>query len=163
MLRQLTVIFCALLLCALGCQEKKQPVQFADSWSDVQVSRQPPAQKLRIVVPEDVQGKWQSVNIAVRDFETGSEEFHIVAVGESFKLVGTELKVTVDHFLPAFIMDGKQITSSSNLATNPAAHILIHEQDELIYSGWLFALYPDTHAFQHPRFNLTLVGYEPSS
>jgi hypothetical protein len=68
----------------------------------------------------------------------------------------------VETFLPAFIMDDARMTSSSNKATNPAARIVIEEEGKLIYRGWLFGLYPDTHAFQHPRYNFTLLGYQPA-
>ncbi|MDF1581424.1 MAG: DUF2155 domain-containing protein [Desulfuromonadales bacterium] len=38
----------------------------------------------------------------------------------------------------------------------------MRETENEVYSGWLFGLYPDTHAYQHPRYNFTLIGYKPA-
>ena len=31
-----------------------------------------------------------------------------------------------------------------------------------IFKGWLFSLYPTTHAMEHPRYSFTLVGFVPA-
>ncbi len=150
-----------LLVFGAGCSEQP-PQPKVQPAADAPQVRTPVPQVLEVVIPENVQGKWKLVKIAVRDQQTGVEDIYSVDIGGSFKLPDSNLKVRVENFLPAFIMDGQRMTSASNKTTNPAVLIIIHENDQEIYRGWLFGLYPDTHAFQHPRYNFTLLGYQPA-
>ncbi|AMV70926.1 DUF2155 domain-containing protein [Desulfuromonas carbonis] len=116
----------------------------------------------RVVVPESVQGKWKAVKIAVLDKETQKEVTYTVDIGAAFKVGGGNLQVKVENFLPAFVMDGTTMTSASNLTRNPAAQIVINEDGKELYRGWLFSLYPATHAYQHPRYSFSLVDFVPA-
>jgi hypothetical protein len=60
-------------------------------------------------------------------------------------------------------MDGTTLTSQSNEPKNPAAQVRIYENNAEIFKGWLFSLYPTTHALQHPRYGFTLVDFIPAS
>jgi alpha-acetolactate decarboxylase len=115
-----------------------------------------------VVVPGSVKGKWKAVKIAVTDKETNKENVFTVVIGSGFTIPNTGLEVRVDNFLPHFIMDGTTLTSHSNDLKNPAAQIRILDGGNEIFKGWLFALYPTTHAFQHPKFGFTLVDYIPA-
>ncbi len=159
MIRAFSVLlFISLFALVVGCSEQEvQPK------AEIIVDKPAPVALLaKIIVPKEVAGQWRLVRIAVRDQLTGVEDIYAVDIGGGFQLPDSTLRVTVETFLPAFIMDGKRITSASNQATNPAARIIIEDAGKEIYQGWLFGLYPDTHAFQHPRYNFTLLGYEPS-
>ncbi len=161
MVRILSTILCTILLFfAVGCSEQKP--QQEEPAPVKAMAHAPVRQVLKVVVPESVEGMWQSVKVAVRDQQTGIEDIYSVDIGGSFLLPEEKLRVTVEIFLPAFVMDGKQITSASNRTTNPAVWIVIHEKEKEIYNGWLFGLYPDTHAYQHPRYNFSLLGYKPA-
>ena len=116
-----------------------------------------------VVVPASVQGKWKAVKIAVTDKESNKETIYNVAIGSSFTIPATSLTINVDNFLPNFIMEGTTLTSQTNEPKNPAAQIRIREKGNEIFRGWLFSLYPTTHAFQHPRFSFTLVDFIPAS
>ena len=116
-----------------------------------------------VVVPPSVKGKWKAVKIAVTDKETNKENIYTVAIGAGFTIPNTKLSVTVDNFLPHFTMDGTTLTSQSNEPKNPAAQIRIVEGGTEIFKGWLFSLYPTTHAFQHPKYGFTLVDFIPAS
>ena len=116
-----------------------------------------------VVVPEKVKGKWKAVKIAVTDKDTNKETIYTVAIGSGVTLPGTRLTVKVDAFLPHFMMDGTTLTSQSNELKNPAAQIRILEGNNEIFKGWLFSLFPTTHAFQHPRYGFALVDYIPAS
>jgi hypothetical protein len=105
---------------------------------------------------------WKSVRIAVHDQQSGLEDIYSVDIGGSFLLPEEQLRVTIETFLPAFVADGRQITSVSNRTTNPAVRIVLRKQDKIVYNGWLFSLYPDTHAYQYQRYNFTLIGYRPA-
>ncbi len=153
--RLLALVLLGLLLGAAGCnQQQEQP---------------PPAKPAivkktkRIVIPDTVQGKWKAVKIAVLDKETRKQVVYTVEIGDSFAVDDSTLRVKVNTFLPAFIMDGTTLTSASNATKNPAAQIVISEDGKELYRGWLFSLYPATHAFQHPRYSFTLVDFVPAA
>ena len=161
MVRILSTILCTILLSfGVGCSEQ-EPQQEAHA-PMLTMEHAPVPRVLKIVVPENVEGMWQSVKVAVRDLQTGTEDIYSVDIGGSFLLPEEKIRITVETFLPAFVVDGKQITSASNRTTNPAISIVIREEEKEIYHGWLFGLYPDTHAYQHPRYNFTLLGYRPA-
>ena len=156
MSRPLRLIFPALLLLALvfpGCSpQEEQPAKQAKAAKTLP----------RVVVPESVQGKWKAVKIAVLDKETQKEVAYTVDIGAAFKVGGGNLQVRVENFLPAFVMDGTTMTSASNVTRNPAAQIVISEDGKELYRGWLFSLYPATHAYQHPRYSFSLVDFVPA-
>jgi hypothetical protein len=116
-----------------------------------------------VVVPESVRGKWKAVEIAVSDKSARKQQIYTIAIGSEFKLPGSDLTLKVENFLPHFVMEGTTLTSQSNELKNPAAQLVISEGGHEIFRGWLFRLYPTTHAFQHPQFGFTLVDYIPAS
>ncbi len=163
MVRTVAKIICAVLFfTGAGCSEQTPQVQQEAPAPVRDVESSPPPQVQKVVVPETVAGMWKSVRLAVRDQHTGLEDIYSVDVGGSFLLPEEQLRITIDTFLPAFVMEGRKITSASNRPTNPAALIIIREADQEVYRGWLFGLYPDTHAYQHQRYNFTLIGYKPT-
>ncbi len=106
-------------------------------------------------------GKWRAVVIGVTDKQTGKELEYEIPIGTRRALPNSGISVEVENFLPHFIMQGTVLTSQSNEAKNPAARIKVFEEKREIYKGWLFALFPTTHAFQHPRYGFTLKGCIP--
>ena len=142
-----------ILLSAAGCDRPEDPPT-------------PPKQKhksaLQVVVPAGVKAKWKAVKIAVWDKATNQETVYAIEIGSDFPIPESKLRIKVLSFLPAFIMDGKSISSISNETTNPAAQVTVSEGEKILFIGWLFSLYPMTHSFQHPRFSFTLVGSLPA-
>ncbi len=116
----------------------------------------------RIVIPEAVQGRWTAVKIAVFDKESQKESVITIPLGGEIGVEGTGLRLQVKNFLPAFVMDGRVMTSTSNETRNPAVQVVIRENDVEIFTGWLFTLYPSAHVFQHPRYSFSLVDYIPA-
>lgn len=116
-----------------------------------------------VVVPDSVRGKWKAVKIAVTNKETNKETVYTVAIGSEIAIPNAGLSIRVDNFLPHFMMEGTTLTSQSNEPKNPAAQIRIIEGGKEIFKGWLFSLYPTTHAFQHPKYGFTLVDFLPAS
>ncbi len=114
-----------------------------------------------VVVPNSVKGKWKAVKIAVSEKENNKETVYTVVIGSGFTIPNTNLAVKVDNFLPHFMMEGTTLTSQSNEPKNPAAQIRILEGGNEIFKGWLFSLFPTTHAFQHPKYGFTLVDFIP--
>jgi hypothetical protein len=145
----------AWLLAISGCEQKEERPG----------AQQPPAaaekQTLRVVVPDEVRGRWQAVKIAVMDKESQTEEVHTVDITSTFTVADSDMTLEVKNFLPAFIMDGSMMTSASNETKNPAVQVVISEKGEEVYRGWLFSRYPGTHSFQHPQYSFTLVDFVP--
>ena len=115
-----------------------------------------------VVVPDSVKGKWKAVKIAVTDKSVNKETVYTVAIGAQYAIPNSGLSIKVENFLPHFTMDGTTLTSQSNEPKNPAAQVRIIEGDKEIFKGWLFSLYPTTHALQHPRYGFTLVDFIPA-
>jgi hypothetical protein len=86
-----------------------------------------------------------------------------VDIGSTFTIPHSNISIKVENFLPHFMMEGTTLTSQSNEPKNPAAQVRIMEGGVEIFKGWLFTLYPTTHAFQHPKYGFTLVDFVPAS
>jgi hypothetical protein len=146
------------LLLAVGCQKKEEQ----KTGAEVAPSHQG-AKKVSIIVePDSVKGKWKAVKIAITDKTTNREAVYTVGIGTQLSIPDTNLAVVVESFLPDFTMNGALMTSQSNEPKNPAARVRIIEGGKEIFKGWLFSLYPTTHAVQHPRYGFTLVGFIPA-
>jgi len=110
-------------------------------------------------IPENVAGKWKSVKILIRNKTDGKNELKTVALGTSFQISDSGLKVTVGPFLPNFVMDKGTYTSMNNQVINPAVQLVVEENGKVLYKGWTFAKYPDMYAFEHDKFALELKDY----
>jgi cytochrome c biogenesis protein len=65
-------------------------------------------------------------------------------IGERVRLEGEDIEVSVLEFIPDFVIGEKgQITSRSLNPNNPAAFIEGWQKEEKIFSGWIFAKFPD--------------------
>jgi cytochrome c biogenesis protein len=65
-------------------------------------------------------------------------------IGERIKLEGEDIEVSVLEFIPDFVIGEKgQITSRSLNPNNPAAFLEGWQAEEKIFSGWIFAKFPD--------------------
>ncbi|NIR57295.1 MAG: DUF2155 domain-containing protein [Nitrospinaceae bacterium] len=116
----------------------------------------------KIFVPKSVEGKWKAVKILVRD-KTDEElnTMQTVALGASFQLGDSGITVAAGPFLPNFVLDQSQYTSTDNSLGNPAIHLVITENGKELYNGWTFAKYPGLYAFEHERYSLQLMDFIP--
>jgi hypothetical protein len=154
------LLLAAALIAVVGCSKQEEKPSKEVAPATVPPARKPEA---RVVVPGEVQGKWAAVKIAVLDKDHNKEQVYTIEIGSEFALPDSGLVLKVRNFLPAFIMDGTTMTSASNETRNPAAQIVISEGKTEVFKGWLFSLYPGTHAFQHPRYSFTLVDFVPAT
>ncbi|GFO67630.1 lipoprotein [Geomonas limicola] len=154
-LMKLLVLSLVATVAIAGCNEKEKT-------SSKVTTQQQPARASSVVVPDSVKGKWKAVKIAVADKNANRQKVYELELGKDFKLPDSDITLTVVNFLPNFVMEGTTLTSISNELKNPAAQLVISEGKKEIFKGWLFTLYPTTHAFQHPQFGFTLVDYEPA-
>jgi hypothetical protein len=116
-----------------------------------------------VVVPQEVEGQWKAVKIMVRNkIEESRNSMKTVSLGDSFKLDGSAIKVTVGPFMPNFVMTQKNYSSKGNELTNPAVQLVVEENGKTLYEGWAFAKYPTMYAFEHDEFALQLMDYIPA-
>ncbi|MBI5484877.1 MAG: DUF2155 domain-containing protein [Deltaproteobacteria bacterium] len=126
------------------------------------VSHQPVKEKT-VIVPPEVASAWKAVKIAVIDKARATENIYTVPIGGSSRIPSSNLTITIEAFLPTFVMQGSSVTSTSNELKNPGVKVSITDASTLIYKGWLFSNFPNTHAFMHPKFGFTLVGFVPAT
>jgi hypothetical protein len=154
------LVGCFALVVVAGCskREENKPAVSTSTHDTAAVTKK----EAVVVVPASVQGKWKAVRIAVTDKTTSKETVYTVPIGSTLQIPGSNLSIMVGNFLPHFVMEGTTLTSQSNEPKNPAAQVRILENDKEIFKGWLFTLYPTTHAFQHPVYGFTLVDFLPA-
>jgi len=146
------------LIFVAGCSKKEEP----KTGEGVAPQGQTTRKETVVVVPDSVKGKWKAVKVAVINKTTNKETVYTVAIGSQVAIPGSELIIKVESFLPHFVINGTTLTSQSNEPKNPAAQIRIMEGGKEIFKGWIFSLYPTTHAFQHPKYGFTLVDFVPA-
>ena len=116
----------------------------------------------KIVIPSEVEGKWNAVKILVRnkkDERLGG--VRSLSLGTSFIPAGSDLKVTVGPFLPNFTMDNKVYTSKGNELLNPAVQLMVEEAGKIIYKGWAFKKFPSMYEFEHHLISFELLEAIP--
>lgn len=113
----------------------------------------------RVVVPKEIEGSWRAIVIGVTDKNKGKTNEYVVDLKSDFLIPDAGLKIQVQRFLPDFSMSSGEITSLSNEPRNPAAQVVISKDDKVIFESWLFKLYPEIHAFQHPRYTIVLKDH----
>ena len=115
-----------------------------------------------IIVPKEVEGKWKAVKIMVRNkIDESRSSMKTTALGSSFELEGSVIKVTVGPFMPNFVMTQTNYTSNGNELNNPAVQLVAEEKGKTLYEGWAFAKYPTMYAFEHEEYAFQLMGYIP--
>ncbi|MDD2337983.1 MAG: DUF2155 domain-containing protein [Geobacteraceae bacterium] len=153
------VILVVATVAVTGCKKKEERSP---------VERMPPHGMMEqkgtpiVVIPDSEKGKWKAVKIAVADKSSGKSTEYDVEIGKTFPIPNTDLVIIVENFLPDFTMDGNIRTSKSDELKNPAAQVLITEKEKEVYKNWLFGILKSPHAFQHPKYDITLVGYIPA-
>jgi hypothetical protein len=115
----------------------------------------------KVVVPPEVSLRWAAVKLAVIDKTRGTENIYVIPIGSPVTIPSSKLTISVEAFLPAFIMEGTTITTSSNELINPGAKVRISENGTPVFQGWLFSKFPNTHAVTHPKYGFSLIGVVP--
>ncbi len=156
----LFLVMAAASMVIAGCEKPQEAGQTGADHHAAGEMPIDPQQMMRgpaeIVIPEEVKAAWKGIIVEVTNNETGKKESVSIDIGQEKAIPDSTLKIKALNFLPAFQMDGPQVTSRSNEMENPAAQIEIVE-GEVYWKGWLFTLYPTTHAYTHPKYSITLV------
>lgn len=87
-----------------------------------------------------------------------------VKLGEKFTLSKENIQFSVTHFVPDFIIDSNnQVTSRSSQPNNPAAFIQGWEEGKSVFSGWIFARFPNfdrIHSSKETDLHFELKDFE---
>jgi hypothetical protein len=157
MQRLLFVVVLILSASLTGCRQKEQkPLLKIDTAGSHMTTKE-----AAVVVPDSVKKRWKAVKIAVIDKANIKETVYTIPIGSSVSIPDSSMNIEVEAFLPAFIMEGSVMTTSSNELKNPGAKIKITEKGNIIFKGWLFARFP-TNTFIHPNYGITLVDAVPA-
>ena len=157
--RNLVLFGIVVLFSLAGCGGKEDSAQSPHDTGDIPLESKPMmAGPAEVSIPDEIKAAWKGIKVEITDNETGTKEVVEINIGEDKLVEGTGLKVKAISFLPAFQMNGPIVTSTSNETENPAAQIEISEGESQLFSGWLFTLYPTTHAFTHPKYSIALMG-----
>lgn len=141
----------------MGCQQEQPPTTELNS-----AHSHPIKKEAKIVIPPGVEDRWKAVRISVVDKSNVSQKHYTIPIGGRLAIPDSTLVIEVETFIPAFTMEGSIITSSSNELKNPGVKVRITENGSVIFRGWLFSLFPKTHAFMHPKYGFTLVDVIPA-
>ncbi|HWR72300.1 MAG TPA: DUF2155 domain-containing protein [Nitrospirota bacterium] len=112
----------------------------------------------KVVVPKNISAKWTAVKLVVEDKAAKKSKEYTVNVGSELAIPDTKLKVKVLAFLPHFMMTDKEITSTSDKPTMPAAQIEVAESGKETWKGWIFSLQPDMHPYVNDKIAIKLGG-----
>ncbi|MSN24780.1 MAG: DUF2155 domain-containing protein [Geobacter sp.] len=146
------------MLCLVACQGNEQsPIILKPKLSHKTSSEK------TVVVPPEVAVAWKAVKIAVIDKTRATENIYTVPLGSVSRLPSSKLTISVEAFLPSFVIEGTVMTSSSNKLNNPGVKVSISDDGKPVFKGWLFSKYPATHAVTLPKYGFTLVGVVPAS
>ena len=115
-----------------------------------------------ISLDPEIADAWSGIRVEVVDSETGDAQTLDIQLGEASALGDSGLTLSVDTFIPDFVMDEGGIKSRSAETHNPAARVVISEEGAIAYEGWLFAAMPEIHPFPHSRFRVLLVEGIPA-
>ncbi len=118
--------------------------------------------ELKVIVPEDVKGKWRAVKLLVKNKKSKKTRAYTVNTNSEFNIPNSNLRVAVGDFMPDFKIEGNNLTSSTNDPKNPSVAIRVYENDKQIFPapgrqwGWLFAKVPSLHPVKHSLYSIIL-------
>lgn len=143
----------------IACSEKKDAAQEPYVLLDEPQEEQPlvSSSPAKVEVPDEILSAWKAIKVEVIELESAKATTYVVNIGDEEEIGDSGLKMKALNFLPSFQMNVPIITSRSNELENPAAQIEVYEDGDQIFKGWLFTLYPTTHAFTHPKYSITLL------
>jgi cytochrome c biogenesis protein len=101
---------------------------------------------------------------AIKNTDPSFIEIMRLRLGEKIKMEEGNIEISVLHFVPDFILNEKNEVATRSLEPNNPAVFLEGWQDgEKIFSGWIFAKYPDftrMHSDVETDLKFELKGYE---
>ena len=152
---------CIIYLIGLNSCTKKEQAQpspheqqaMMPAHRDIQM---PSLEQMKIVIPNEIKGKWKGVILTVMDKQTMNGRDYNVPIGDKFSISGSNIEVQTGAFLPDLQITDNVYSTASGELNNPAIQVEVKEGGKEILKGWLFKKYPTVHPFKHERFSITL-------
>jgi hypothetical protein len=105
---------------------------------------------------------WRAIRVRVVDLASGAESVHEIPLGGEAVLGDSGLTLKAVTFVPDFVMGEDGIGSRSVEPDNPAARVVIAEDGQPDYEGWLFGAMPGIHPYPHETYGVVLVEGVPA-
>jgi hypothetical protein len=122
-----------------------------------QVKQETVKKEKKIIIPQEVSAKYKSLILEITHAKTNKTIETNVIIGQKAEIAGTPLVIEVESYLPDFTMtDDSVMTSKTTEENNPAAKIKVYKDGTLVFDGWLFKNYPNTHAFEDPDYKILM-------
>ena len=157
------ILFTLPLISLIGfnaCTKKEQPQpspheqqSMTPAHVDIQM---PSSEQMKIVIPNEIKGKWKGVILTVMDKQTMNGKDYNIPIGAEFTIPGSNIDVQTGAFLPDLQIEDNIYSTVSAELNNPAIQVEVREGGKEIFKGWLFQKYPTVHPFKHERFSITL-------
>lgn len=112
-----------------------------------------------VVTPPALRNRWKAIRVALKVKSTGKEHQHDILLNQDIKLPDSPLIIHLQSPLPSFSMEGGVFTSKSEAMENPAVFATLKQENKIVFKGWMFIKFPDTHAFEHPDYALRVVDF----
>jgi hypothetical protein len=108
---------------------------------------------------DEVISVFKKLTLRITD-KHNNKSFEIVApMGKKINIDNTSLAVEILEYYPDFVMgEDRGVVTKSLDERNPAAKVNIYKEEKIIFKGWLFAKFPDIHAFEDSDYDVKLVS-----
>jgi hypothetical protein len=108
---------------------------------------------------DDILKVYKSLIIRVSSKKNNKSNDIEIEIGGKKDLEDPSFSIGIVSYFPDFVMDEKRGVITKSLEDrNPAAKVKIYKNDKLVFNGWLFANFPDIHAFEDPEYNIKLIS-----
>ena len=149
-------------LVAMGCRRHEEKPVSAMEAMPAGHGGMAPRKASVVQVPDAIKGRWKAGRFALVEIATKKVTPFVAVVGRDTPVPGTNLSIQVEALLPDFVMGDGVITSKSDKLANPAAKARISEGGVERFNGWLFSMFPETHPFEHPKYQVRLLEFVPA-
>jgi hypothetical protein len=108
---------------------------------------------------EQVKRIFKNLTLKITDKKSNRDFEVTVPVEGKTSIANTSLEVEIIGYFPDFVMDEvKGAITKSLEERNPAAKVNIYKDGKISFKGWLFANFPDIHAFEDSDYDVKLMA-----
>ena len=108
---------------------------------------------------EQVKRIFKNLTLKITDKKSNRDFEVTVPVEGKTSIANTSLEVEIIGYFPDFVMDEvKGAITKSLEERNPAAKVNIYKDGKISFKGWLFANFPDVHAFEDSDYDVKLMA-----
>jgi hypothetical protein len=110
------------------------------------------------ITQDEIKSIYSKLTLNITNKKTNKSFEVEVPVGEKTSIDSTNLEVEVVAYYPDFVMDeAKGAVTKSLEERNPTAKVNIYKDGKIVFKGWLFANFPDIHAFEDSDYDVKLI------